>query len=401
MMNITGKEGRAVADKSGRIGPLDGIRAVAVLMVVWYHFWQQSWLMPVAGPVNLDWMPRNGAICVDLMILLSGFCLFLPYARNMFREEKDPSAGQFYRKRAARIMPSYYVSLLIVLVCFAIPLGEYTGVSDMLGDLIPHIFFIHNWFGASFQSTHLNGVLWTVGVIVQFYVVFPFLAKAFKKRPMVTYWCMTAVGLLSSWIISHNFAQIDQSLFVNNTFTFASVYANGMLGAYVYAFMESKPERSRGEAVFFTAMSLTSIWIYKILCAHRQNYGQGLEQKWQVDYRYLLSLVFLLFVISTIFACKWYQKIWDNAVMRFLAAISFNLYICHQYIAVKLKEFHIPSWDGAEEPNVVGDAAWQWKYTILCIIVSLAVATAMTYLVEKPAARMILNKKRKMETTND
>ena len=35
-MNITGKEGRAVADKSGRIGPLDGIRAVAVLMVVWY-----------------------------------------------------------------------------------------------------------------------------------------------------------------------------------------------------------------------------------------------------------------------------------------------------------------------------------------------------------------------------
>lgn len=160
---------------------------------------------------------------------------------------------------------------------------------------------------------------------------------------MVTYWCMTAVGLLSSWIISHNFAQIDQSLFVNNTFTFASVYANGMLGAYVYASMESKPERSRGEAVFFTAMSLTSIWIYKILCAHRQNYGQGLEQKWQVDYRYLLSLVFLLFVISTIFACKWYQKIWDNAVMRFLAAISFNLYICHQYIAVKLKEFHIPS----------------------------------------------------------
>ena len=31
-MNITGKEGRAVADKSGRIGPLDGIRAVAVLI---------------------------------------------------------------------------------------------------------------------------------------------------------------------------------------------------------------------------------------------------------------------------------------------------------------------------------------------------------------------------------
>ena len=90
MMNITGKEGRAVADKSGRIGPLDGIRAVAVLMVVWYHFWQQSWLMPVAGPVNLDWMPRNGAICVDLMILLSGFCLFFTLCKKYVPGGKRP-----------------------------------------------------------------------------------------------------------------------------------------------------------------------------------------------------------------------------------------------------------------------------------------------------------------------
>lgn len=104
-MNITGKEGRAVADKSGRIGPLDGIRAVAVLMVVWYHFWQQSWLMPVAGPVNLDWMPRNGAICVDLMILLSGFCLFLPYARNMFREGKTLRPDSFTAKGRLALCP--------------------------------------------------------------------------------------------------------------------------------------------------------------------------------------------------------------------------------------------------------------------------------------------------------
>ena len=36
------------------IGVLDGIRALAVLVVVWFHFWQQSWIMPHIGDVSLD-----------------------------------------------------------------------------------------------------------------------------------------------------------------------------------------------------------------------------------------------------------------------------------------------------------------------------------------------------------
>ncbi len=65
------------------IGVLDGIRVLAIGLVAWYHFWQQSWLMPITENVNLDWLVRNGAILVDMMIVLSGFCLFLPYAREM------------------------------------------------------------------------------------------------------------------------------------------------------------------------------------------------------------------------------------------------------------------------------------------------------------------------------
>lgn len=86
--------------------------------------------------------------------------------------------------------------------------------------------------------------------------------------------------------------------------------------------------------------------------------------------------------------------------MKFLAGISFNLYICHQYIAVKLKEFRIPNWEGEELPNMTGDVAWQWKYTILCLVFSIAAAVFMTYVVERPAARWIkqwYEKRRKKE----
>lgn len=370
-----------------QIGVLDGVRVVAILLVVWYHFWQQSWIIPVAGPVNLDWLVRNGAIAVDMMILLSAFCLFLPYARNMVYGGEYPSTGDFYWRRIARIAPSYYVILFIVLFLFAIPMNEYAGVSEMLQDLIPHLVFLHNWFPASSVFTHLNGAMWTVGVIVQFYVVFPLLAKAFQRKPLVTYGAMTLVGLVSSFLISSNFDNLNQMLYVNNTLTFFSVYANGMLGAWLYISWTREHKRTGQEGIFFTLIALTCLWIFKILCEHRTYSGS--EAKWQLDYRYLLSLVFLILIISIILSARWFRVLWDNKVMHFLAGISFNFYLCHQYIAVKLKEFHIPFWEGDTPPNQLGDEVWQWKYLLLCIVISFAVAVAMTYLVEKPVAKWI------------
>ena len=76
------------------VGVLDGVRAIGVLCVLWFHFWQQTWLMPVyqtpflawAGipSVNPDVIRRVGYLCVDLMLLLSAFVLYLPHARSVF-----------------------------------------------------------------------------------------------------------------------------------------------------------------------------------------------------------------------------------------------------------------------------------------------------------------------------
>lgn len=370
------------------IGVLDGIRALAVIIVVWFHFWQQSWLMPTVGDVSFNWIPQTGYLLVDCMILLSGFCLFLPYARSMVYGEKVQSTPTFYMKRVARIMPSYYVAVFIALFCFALPMKEYASNSDLWKDLIPHLTFTHNLFPESYTMTHLNGVLWTVAVEMQFYLVFPLLAKAFQKKPMVTYWCMTAVGILSSLYISKHWDTLNQGMVVNQTLTFASVYANGMLGAWLYVAMTKGRQKNHAESISWTFIALASVGIYKVMCENNINYAAG--SRWQVDNRYLLSLVFLLFVMSVMMSVDWFRKIWDNRVMRFLAAISYNLYICHQFISVKLKTMHIPAWSGETPPNELGDKPWMWKYFLLCIGLSLLVATAMTYLVERPAAKLIM-----------
>ena len=86
------------AFETTHIGVLDGIRVLAVGIVVWFHFWQQTWLMPIAGDVNLDYLPRYGYLMVDMMILISGFLLALPYAKAKIYGEQPPSIREFFIK---------------------------------------------------------------------------------------------------------------------------------------------------------------------------------------------------------------------------------------------------------------------------------------------------------------
>lgn len=370
------------------IDVLDGVRAISILIVVWFHFWQQSWLMPIVGDFNIDWIPRNGALWVDMLILLSGFCLFLPYAHSMVYLEEAPATSSFYVKRATRILPSYYFNLIIVFFFFALPLGEYNNSRIMWKDILSHLTFVHNLSYDTLIGTRLNGVLWTVALEVQFYLLFPLLAKWFQKRPILTYSGMTLLGIISSAFICNHFPSLNQSLYVNYPLTFFSVFANGMLGAWVYVAITKEKKTLPAEQFFYIVMTLCGLLLFKILCDHHTAFPNG--QQWQVKYRFVLSLVFLLILFGILMAQHFFRYLLGNPIMKFLAGISFNLYIWHQYIAVRLKEFRIPYWEGSTPPNQLGDKPWMWKYLLLCIVLSLLAALLTTYLIEKPLSGLIL-----------
>ena len=83
---------------ASRIPELDGLRVLLVLIVSWYHIWQQSWLTPAVGGFSLDFLVRSGYMPVDGTILLSGFLLFLPYARGRMEGAPLPDRrGVFLR----------------------------------------------------------------------------------------------------------------------------------------------------------------------------------------------------------------------------------------------------------------------------------------------------------------
>ena len=124
-------------------------------MVVWFHFWQQTWLTPYLRipteytkyigltEINLAGWVRYGFVFVDMMILLSAFCNFYPYARSIVLGEDWPDTKRFYRKRAARILPSYYFMLTIDLVFYILPWHKYRNVGALCKDIVTHVFALH------------------------------------------------------------------------------------------------------------------------------------------------------------------------------------------------------------------------------------------------------------------
>ena len=87
-----------------------------------------------------------------------------------------------------------------------------------------------------------------------------------------------------------------------------------------------------------------------------------------------------------------------NPLMRFLASVSFQFYIYHQMLAVKLKEWGFPPSD-YPSPWSQGDYRWQVQYTLSCFLLALLLAKLITYLFERPLARL-LRRKTKAEQGN-
>ncbi len=381
------------------IDVLDGVRAVAMVFVVWFHFWQQTWLTPYvklpAGITNvtkyigitsihLDSFVRYGFIFVDMLILLSAFCNFYPYARAILLGEAWPDTKTFYKKRIARILPSYYLALLVMLIVLLVEGTAFSGA--VFKDLLAHVFCVAPFFLETDMSPFFNGVLWTVQIEMLYYIVMPLLAKAFRKWPVIT-----CIGLWGTGIVSANYIVCNHAdsirYYGNQILTFAGCYANGMLLAVLYITLKRKNiENTYTRLVATIAVFCCILHLNGML----KELGSGELQIVQLQQRFELSLVFSVFLLALPFACKAFKWLFSNKVVNFIALISYNLYIWHQYIAVKLKEYRIPYWEGDVPPNQTGDKVWMWQYQILIVAVSLIVAVLLTYFFEKPIARRIL-----------
>jgi peptidoglycan/LPS O-acetylase OafA/YrhL len=129
------------------------------------------------------------AFGVTLFFVLSGFLLYGPFAAALLRDHRLPDLAKYLRNRALRILPAYWVILL--LVAFVLQSAfirdgqgnlDHGALTDP-GALVANVLFLQNYR----LSTFLTGIgpAWSLAVEVVFYLTLPLLALlalAFAKR---------------------------------------------------------------------------------------------------------------------------------------------------------------------------------------------------------------------------
>jgi peptidoglycan/LPS O-acetylase OafA/YrhL len=151
---------------SGRLPCLDGIRAVAVGMVILGHA-RLTFELPPLGVVNTIWA-YLGEAGVALFFGLSGYLI----THLLVREQKKNgciSLRLFYTRRILRIFPAHYAYLL------AFSLLTLTGIYSIpLHDLLAAATFTINYFGVDGHGPGwFVGHMWSVAVEQQFYLFWP------------------------------------------------------------------------------------------------------------------------------------------------------------------------------------------------------------------------------------
>lgn len=361
----------------------DLFRALAVFSVGWFHIWQQSWV----GGGPLDHWPRSGAVWVDALVMLSAFCLFLPTANALAAGQAPPPVEprRFWRRRAARIVPSYYLSLLAALLLAA---GE--GGPQGLGlDLLAHLTFTQMFFPQTYMATRLNGVTWTLTVLAVLYLLFPWLDRALRREPVPVLAGLLAVQLgYTLWLLPQ-YGGGRYALLFNQFPAFCGVVAVGLAGAMAFARLGRCPAAQTPAArVCFTLLGAAAFCGIDALL--RRQAAAADYQLFQLRNRMPLTLAVCVSMVCLALGVPLpLARLW-----RFLAGISYNFYLWHQLLAVALKyRLRLPAWAGETPPNRLGDAAWMARYNALAWAVALAAAVAATFLVERPAARL-LNRRR-------
>lgn len=172
----------------GHRAEIDGLRAIAVLAVVFYHFG-----VPGFG---------GGFMGVDVFFVISGFLI----GGILWREQQETgrlALGQFYIRRIKRLAPAYFVMAFVVLIIGALILLPNDFRETAKGVIAATVYLSNVLFFR--QSGYFDGAAedkimlhtWSLSVEEQFYIFLPLLFLLFARNKTVMLWALGAVFGLS------------------------------------------------------------------------------------------------------------------------------------------------------------------------------------------------------------
>jgi peptidoglycan/LPS O-acetylase OafA/YrhL len=317
-MGDGGKTVKAAAGGASHRTALDGLRALAIIGVMFVH----------AGAPGF----RSGWIGVDLFFVLSGFLI-----TTLLAMESSASGtiayGPFMARRALRLMPAYFVyALFITIVVWCWP-GSVRSANDgwnALGFTAALWTYTINFVpqGGVWNGQYLTVHLWSLAVEQQYYLVWPIVILALHSRAAVLRWL--AVGLAMA--TTATFVLTPDSLYKNDmlyTRGFSLVVASA-LALWVF----HRPQLVR-HAVFNRALDAVGglSLVGLALAAYAPAWP---ESRMHEVFIPLLVPVFAFWIarLWSVGGDGWMRRLLQSRTLVYVGKISYGVYLYHEAVRV-------------------------------------------------------------------
>jgi peptidoglycan/LPS O-acetylase OafA/YrhL len=282
-------------------------------------------------------------------------------------------------------LPSY---LFVLAVLFAVGFAHFDSAATTVRQIALHLAFIHTWFPDTYGT--IDGVLWSLGVEVQFYVLFPLLCWAALRLPWATFAGMTAVA------VAYRFGALalaggDQlGGYISQVFGVLDLFAAGMAAAYVFRLLAVRRPALAAKAWLWTIVAVAALGCSQTLAIDlfHSDVHPHWADNWYVWGRTPLALAFFALTVGSLFAVRWWRAAIANPAFVFFSVISYNLYLWHAVIAEYVRTLPIFPWHEVMPFHALRPEMLSYELTAATL--SILVAMVPTYLIERPLLRVRL-----------
>lgn len=315
------------ADAHRHVPAYDGVRGIAILLVLLYHFASSLTVLGLRSPVlNLF---DFGWCGVDVFFALSGFLI----TGILLDTKSSPHYFKsFYARRVLRIFPLYYGALLIVILLRA-GFGD-AGVWGIYGapwapgSLLWPALFLQN-AAMTLQGTDATGITahyWSLAVEEHFYLVWPLLIWLAPRRWAIALALLTVAGSITGRILI-----LHRGMDINFLFSITPLrmdaVAIGALGAMLLRAQNiTVLMRAAGPILVLTTTLLTALFVL-----HKGAY-QSDPILWV--WAYSLTAICTTAGLIASLAGGFLARLLSLRLLRWFGKYSFGLYVWHPIIGM-------------------------------------------------------------------
>jgi peptidoglycan/LPS O-acetylase OafA/YrhL len=344
-----------------RQAPVESLRALAALAVLEGHvFGVSRGYGAGAYATYLDRLLLGGGFGVYLFFALTGYLLYRPFARRDFASGSNVRLGRYAANRALRILPLYYA----VLVVYILAIDHGGSVTTWWRSLL----LLENFFPATLA--HVDGVMWSLVVEVQFYILLPFIAFAIMKVASSSWqracWCLVGVGLaaeLVRWITVSSVTGPSERWTYSLPSTFVFFVPGMLLAVLQTAWHDEGPQALLGWAGRSSSWLLASLPFWAIVV-------------WHYDLDFLLVPATFLTVGAVALPLRrgLVGKVLEWRPLALIGIASYSLYLWHFPIVNQI----------AQRAPSLG----YWELLVICVPLSCVVALVSYRVIEAPFLRL-------------